>query len=371
MLAGPDGVVGTYRKVHLPFLGIDMFADPGDRPFAVHDAGGLKVGMHICYDGAFPEPARVLTLLGADLLVLPTNWPTHSECAAEHMIPTRAMENTVYVMAVNRVGEESGFRFIGTSSIVDPSGQRLAQAGPDSEETLFAEIDPSLARKKRLVRVPGPARDQPNRRPPAELLRHPDGAERARLTIDRGTFVKTAIPATFRRAGTSRAVGCLVYSVVAPFVALFLALFISLPLGFALEAIGISTDRGGRPFVILLPIVSVAVAVWGYRDYQSRAGLAVVIDRDRVTVGVNSKQRALISQTLSQYASLQRDTASRASSFLDPGAASLYHQKSRRLRTCSRRWMKRWFLCSCNGWTGGSATAKRSSSVCPPAVFSS
>ncbi len=124
VLTGPKGVVGTYRKVHLPFLGIDMFVDPGDRPFAVHDAGGLKVGMHICYDGAFPETARVLALLGADLLVLPTNWPTHSECAAEHMIPTRAMENTVYVMAVNRVGEESGFRFIGSSSIVDPERPR-------------------------------------------------------------------------------------------------------------------------------------------------------------------------------------------------------------------------------------------------------
>jgi 5-aminopentanamidase len=155
VLTGPEGVVATYRKVHLPFLGIDMFVDPGDRPFAVHDAGGLQVGMHICYDGSFPESARVMALEGADLLVLPTNWPTHSECAAEHMIPTRAMENTVYVMAVNRVGEESGFRFIGASSIVDPSGKSLAQAGPDSEETLFAEIDPALARRKRLVRVPG------------------------------------------------------------------------------------------------------------------------------------------------------------------------------------------------------------------------
>ncbi len=155
LLAGPDGLVGGYRKVHLPFLGIDMFADPGDRPFAVHDAGGLKIGMHICYDGAFPEPARVLTLLGADLLVLPTNWPTLSECAAEHMIPTRAMENTVYVMAVNRVGEESGFRFIGASSIVDPSGRRLAYASPVTEEILLADIDPSLARRKHLVRVPG------------------------------------------------------------------------------------------------------------------------------------------------------------------------------------------------------------------------
>jgi predicted amidohydrolase len=154
VLTGPEGVVGTYRKVHLPFLGIDMFADPGDRPFAVHDAGGLKVGMHICYDGSFPETARVLALLGADLLVLPTNWPTHSECAAEHMIPTRAMENTVYAMAVNRVGEESGFRFIGGSSIVDPSGRVLAWAGADTEEVLLADIDPEVARRKRLVRVP-------------------------------------------------------------------------------------------------------------------------------------------------------------------------------------------------------------------------
>jgi len=155
VLTGPEGVVGTYRKVHLPFLGIDMFADPGDRPFAVHDAGGLKVGMHICYDGSFPETARVLALLGADLVVLPTNWPIHSECAAEHMIPTRAMENTVYAMAVNRVGQESGFRFIGGSSIVDPSGRVLAKAGADTEEVLLADIDPEVARRKRLVRVPG------------------------------------------------------------------------------------------------------------------------------------------------------------------------------------------------------------------------
>lgn len=154
VLVGPDGLVGSYRKVHLPFLGIDMFVDPGDRPFAVHDAGGLRVGMHICYDGSFPESGRVLSLLGADLLVLPTNWPTHSECAAEHMIPTRAMENTVYAMAVNRVGHESGFRFIGMSSIVDPSGRVLARAGEDAEEILFAEVDTARARQKHLVRVP-------------------------------------------------------------------------------------------------------------------------------------------------------------------------------------------------------------------------
>jgi predicted amidohydrolase len=154
-LVGPEGLVGSYRKVHLPYLGVDRFADPGDRPFAVHEAGGIRVGMHICYDGGFPETGRVLSLLGADLLVLPTNWPTHAESAAEHMMACRAMENVVYAMAVNRVGEEAGFRFIGRSSIVDTRGVILASAGPDSEEILYADIDPALARQKRLVRVPG------------------------------------------------------------------------------------------------------------------------------------------------------------------------------------------------------------------------
>lgn len=154
-MTGPDGLIGTYRKVHLPFLGVDRYVDPGDRPFAVHDAAGLKVGMHICYDGAFPEVARVLTLLGADLLVLPTNWPTHSECAAEHMIATRAMENVVYAMAVNRVGTERGTRFIGHSSIAATNGKLLAVASPDAEEILYANIDPAVARQKRLIRVAG------------------------------------------------------------------------------------------------------------------------------------------------------------------------------------------------------------------------
>lgn len=154
-LVGPEGLVGSYRKIHLPYLGVDRFADPGDRPFAVHDAGGLKIGMHICYDGGFPESGRLLTLLGAELLVLPTNWPTHAERAAELMMPTRAMENVVFALACNRVGEERGFRFVGRSSICGVSGEFLAFAGPDGEEILYADIDPALARTKKLVRVPG------------------------------------------------------------------------------------------------------------------------------------------------------------------------------------------------------------------------
>ena len=155
VLVGPDGVVGHYRKVHLPFLGVDRFADPGDRPFEVLEVEGVRLGMHICYDGTFPETGRVLTLLGADVLVLPTNWPIQSLTTALHLPATRAIENVVYVMAVDRVGEENGCRFAGTSSICDPGGVILAQADIESEAILYADVDPAIARRKRLVRVPG------------------------------------------------------------------------------------------------------------------------------------------------------------------------------------------------------------------------
>ncbi len=123
VLVGPIGVIGSYRKVHLPYLGIDMFTSYGDRPFAVHNAGELKVGMNICYDAAFPEAARSLAIQGADLIALPTNWPPGAECTAASVINARAMENAIYFIAVNRVGTERGFDFIGRSKIVDPSGQ--------------------------------------------------------------------------------------------------------------------------------------------------------------------------------------------------------------------------------------------------------
>ncbi len=154
-LVGPEGLIAAYRKVHLPFMGADRFAEPGGRPFAVHEAAGLRVGIHICYDGTFPEVGRVLTLLGAEVLVLPTNWPSQATTTAEHVPAARAIENVVYVMAVDRVGVERGCLFAGRSSIAGPGGEILAQAGPDAEEILYADVDPALARRKRIVRVPG------------------------------------------------------------------------------------------------------------------------------------------------------------------------------------------------------------------------
>ncbi len=154
-LVGPHGFVAGYRKVHLPCLGVDHFSTPGDQPFAVHDIDGLRVGMNICYDGSFPESARCLMLLGADLIVLPTNWPTGAASTIKHLVQCRALENNLFYAAVNRVGEERGFRFIGQSRIVACNGELLAVAGPDEETILYADIDPAVARNKHIVRIPG------------------------------------------------------------------------------------------------------------------------------------------------------------------------------------------------------------------------
>lgn len=154
-LVGPSGFVASYRKVHLPCLGADRFTDPGDRPFAVHDLGGLRIGINICFDGSFPESARILTLLGADLVVLPTNWATNSRKMAELVSAARAWENHIYYLAVNRVGDESGFHYIGMSSAADYLGNVLHFAAPDAEEIFTIEVDPAAAARKRVVYAKG------------------------------------------------------------------------------------------------------------------------------------------------------------------------------------------------------------------------
>lgn len=153
-LVGPNGLIGSYRKVHLPMLGVDRFTTPGDG-FRVFAAGEIQVGLNICYDCSFPESARVLTLQGADLIALPTNWPPGSGHTSDLIPNARALENHVYFMSVNRVGTERGFDFIGKSKICDPKGNTLAFANHADAEIIYADVDPSFPRNKHLVSVPG------------------------------------------------------------------------------------------------------------------------------------------------------------------------------------------------------------------------
>ncbi|MFQ5912812.1 MAG: carbon-nitrogen hydrolase family protein [Nitrospinota bacterium] len=156
VLIGPEGAVRhSYRKTHLPGLGVDRFADPGEGPLEVVETDIGRVGILICYDLFFPEPARALMLKGMDLLLLPTNWPVGREANPDFVVKCRARENHVYVAATNRAGEERGTRFFGRSQICDPEGRVLGEAAPDAPDVLYAEIDPRSSREHHVVLRPG------------------------------------------------------------------------------------------------------------------------------------------------------------------------------------------------------------------------
>jgi len=155
MLIGPNGIAGSYRKVHLPFLGVDRFLTPGNRLFNIVELPIGKVAINICYDASFPEAARSLKLLGAELIILPTNWPIGAWRTAEFIINARACENHVNFAAVNRVGVERGWQFIGRSKVVDCNGDTLAEASRDDEQLMFVEVDLQEADNNKIVNVAG------------------------------------------------------------------------------------------------------------------------------------------------------------------------------------------------------------------------
>jgi predicted amidohydrolase len=155
MLVGPNGVIGNYRKTHLPFLGVDRFLTPGDKPFAIFDLPIGKIGVNICYDASFPEAARALKLLGAELILLPTNWPGGAWRTPEFIINARACENHLHFAAVNRVGVERGWQFIGRSKVVDCMGDTVAEASRENEEMLLADLDLEESNKNKIVNLAG------------------------------------------------------------------------------------------------------------------------------------------------------------------------------------------------------------------------
>jgi predicted amidohydrolase len=155
VLIGPQGLLSRYRKIHLPLLGVDRYLASGDAFLPPVDTPAGRIGLLICYDLRFPEPCRVLALLGAQLIALSTAWPVAGTLYPDYMARSRAAENRIYLTAANRCGEERGTRYLGRSVIVAPDGAILAEASPDLEEILYAEIDPGLSDAKRLVLTPG------------------------------------------------------------------------------------------------------------------------------------------------------------------------------------------------------------------------
>jgi predicted amidohydrolase len=153
VLVGPDGLIGTYRKTHLPFLGADRFVTPGDE-LTVWETPLGRIGVEICYDLRFPEVTRTLALKGADIVAHPTNFPMAAKVQTEVITLARAAENRIYLLTANRVGRERSGEFCGWSQIVDPFGTRLAEADLFEEKLLLGDVDLEKARDKDYV-IPG------------------------------------------------------------------------------------------------------------------------------------------------------------------------------------------------------------------------
>ncbi len=138
---GPSGErLAAYDKAHLvPMMDEHRYLSPGDR-LALTEIEGTTAGLAICYDLRFPELFRSLVLAGAELLLIPAEWPAQRLHHWRTLLMARAIENQCFVLACNRVGHDGKNGFPGHSMVVGPFGEVLAEGG-EGEEILFAEID--------------------------------------------------------------------------------------------------------------------------------------------------------------------------------------------------------------------------------------
>jgi len=142
------GLRAHYRKIHLFDCEKDWF-DPGDLPLSVVPLAGARVGMMICFDWRFPETARTLTLMGAQIIAHPSNL-VQPYCQAAMI--TRALENRVFTITTNRIGTEDrngrSMAFTGGSRIVAPDGSVLSDGPTGDAASEVVTIDATLADSK-------------------------------------------------------------------------------------------------------------------------------------------------------------------------------------------------------------------------------
>jgi predicted amidohydrolase len=146
---GPTGEVrAVYRKVHMFDVEVDgtvyhesEHEAPGEEP-VLTEAGGVEVGMTVCYDLRFPELFRILAVRGARVLAVPSAFTlATTRDHWETLVRARAIENQAFVVAANQIGEHApGLRSGGRTMIVDPWGVVLAVA-PDRETVVTADLD--------------------------------------------------------------------------------------------------------------------------------------------------------------------------------------------------------------------------------------
>ncbi|MDQ6418175.1 carbon-nitrogen family hydrolase [Paenibacillus sp. LHD-117] len=146
------GRIADYSKIHLfRLMAEEKHLKAGEKPGRL-TIEGEEAGMMICYDIRFPELARKLALGGAKLLFVPAEWPNPRLHHWRTLLTARAIENQMYVVACNRMGQSGETTFFGHSMVIDPWGEIIAEAGED-ETILRAEIDLGLVDEVRS-RIP-------------------------------------------------------------------------------------------------------------------------------------------------------------------------------------------------------------------------
>jgi len=133
-------IKGKYRKIHLfSLMQEDRSFDAGNSWLLVDTSVG-KIGVFICYDLRFPELARRLAVEGAEILVVPGEWPKPRQEHWRTLLRARAIENQLFIVAANCCGVVGKLDFFGMSMIIDPKGELLAEAGYEAE-SITAVID--------------------------------------------------------------------------------------------------------------------------------------------------------------------------------------------------------------------------------------
>ncbi len=163
MLDADGAVLGHYRKSHIPEspgYHEKFYFSPGDTGFKVWDTAHAKVGVGICWDQWFPECARAMALMGAELLLYPTaigSEPQDSSIDSsghwQRTMQGHAAANIMPLLASNRIGTETGERwsmtFYGSSFIAGPTGEKVAEADRTTEAVLTASFDLEEIRRYR------------------------------------------------------------------------------------------------------------------------------------------------------------------------------------------------------------------------------
>ncbi|MEO7247322.1 MAG: N-carbamoylputrescine amidase [Novosphingobium sp.] len=159
-MIGPDGaIMGTYRKSHIPDgPGYEekYYFRPGNHGFRVWQVFGHTIGVGICWDQWYPECARVMALMGAEVLFYPTaigSEPYDADLDTSRMwrraMQGHAVSNCMPVVAANRIGEEQGQKFYGHSFITDEWGDLTAEYDGEETGVLVARLDLSRAARHR------------------------------------------------------------------------------------------------------------------------------------------------------------------------------------------------------------------------------